>query len=86
MQVIWHNIRYAWWLLKKPFCVRLVVSTKVGLTSESVEGSALSFQSIDDIHSSDGLSFGMFGVGDSITDDIFEEDLEYSSSFFVDES
>ena len=40
------------------------------LTTESVEGSALSFQSIDDIHSGDSLSLGVLGVGDSITDDI----------------
>ena len=36
------------------------------LTSESVESSALSFQSIDDIHSGDGLSLcngvAVFGI------------------------
>ena len=56
------------------------------LTSESVEGSALSLQSIDDIHGGNGLPLGMFSVGDGISDDIFQEDLEDSSGFLVDQS
>ena len=52
--------------------IAVFLKREVGfLTSESVESSALSFQSIDDIHSGDGLSLGVLGVGDSITDDIF---------------
>ena len=56
------------------------------LTTESVEGSALSLQSIDDIHSGDGLPLGMFCIGDSITDDLFQEHLQDTSGFFVDET
>jgi hypothetical protein len=56
------------------------------LTSESVEGTSLTFEGIDDVHGSDSLPLGVLGVGDSITDDIFQEDLEDSSGFFVDES
>ena len=56
------------------------------LTSESVQGSSLSLESIDDIHGSHGLPLGMFSVGDSISDDILQEDLEDSSGFFVDQS
>jgi len=40
------------------------------LTAESVEGTALTLQGIDDIHGGDGLPLGVFGVGDGITDDI----------------
>ena len=32
---------------------------------------------MDNIHGSDGLPFGVFGVGDSIPDDVLKEDLEY---------
>jgi hypothetical protein len=34
---------------------------------------ALAFQSIDDVHGSDGLSLGVLCVGDGIADDIFKE-------------
>ncbi len=40
------------------------------LATETIEGSALPLQSIDDIHGGDGLPLSMLGVGDSITDDI----------------
>ena len=43
------------------------------LCAESVESSSLSLESIDDVHSSDGLSLGMLGVGDGISDDASEE-------------
>jgi hypothetical protein len=46
------------------------------LTTESIEGSALSLEGIDNIHGSDSLPLGVFSVGDSITDDILKEDLE----------
>ena len=52
----------------------LFLSRRLGasfLTAESVEGTALALQSVDDIHGGDGLSLGVLGVGDSITDDIF---------------
>ena len=56
------------------------------LTSESVQGASLPLESIDDIHGSDSLPLGVFGVGDSIPDDILKEDLEDSTSLLVDES
>jgi len=46
----------------------------------------LSLESVDDIESGDSLSLGVFGVGDSITDDVLKEDLENTSSLFVDEA
>merc|ERR1712141_338338 len=59
---------------------------KYFLTSESVESTSLSLQSIDDVHGSDGLPLGVFSVSDSITDDIFQEDLEDTSGFFIDQA
>jgi hypothetical protein len=46
----------------------------------------LTLKSIDDIERGDGLSLGVFRVGDCIADDAFKEDLEDTSSFFVDEA
>ena len=56
------------------------------LTAESVQSAALALQSVDDIHSSDSLPLGMLGVGDSITDDIFQENLEYTTGLLVDQA
>ena len=46
----------------------------------------MALQSIDDIHGSDGLSLGMLGVSDGISDDIFKEDLEDTAGLFIDEA
>ena len=56
------------------------------LTSESVEGAALTLQSIDDVHGSDGLSLGVLSVGDGISDDVLKEDLEDSTGLLIDET
>lgn len=56
------------------------------LTSEAVQGTSLSLQSIDDIHGRDRLSLGMLRVGDSVTDDVLQENLEDATSLFVDEA
>ena len=47
----------------------------VCLSTESVQGSSLAFQGVDNIESCDSLSLGMLGVGDSITDKVLKEDL-----------
>ena len=54
------------------------------LSAESVQGSSLTFQNVQNIEGCDKLSFGMLGVANSITDDIFQENLEDTSGFFVD--
>ena len=54
------------------------------LTTETVEGTALSLQSVDDIKRGDGLALGVLGVGDGITDDTLEEGLEDTTGLFVD--
>ena len=56
------------------------------LSTESVEGSSLTFQGVDNVESSDSLSLGMLGVSDGITDDVFQEDLEDTSGLFVDQA
>ena len=56
------------------------------LTSESVESTSLSLESVDDIHGSDGLPLGVLGVGDGISDDVLKEDLEDTTGLLVDEA
>ena len=56
------------------------------LTSESVEGTSLPLEGIDDIHSGDSLPLGVFGVGDGITDDVLKEDLEDTTGLLVDQA
>ena len=43
-------------------------------------------EGIDDIHGGDSLPLGVFGVGDSIPDDVLKEDLEDSTGLLIDES
>ncbi len=54
--------------------------------SETVEGSALSLEGVDDVEGGDGLPLGVLGVCDCIPDDVFQENLENSTGFFVDQS
>ena len=56
------------------------------LTSESVEGSSLSLQGIDDIHSGDSLPLGMLTVGHGIPNHVLQKDLQDTSSLLVDQS
>lgn len=56
------------------------------LGAESVQSSALSLESVDNVHGSDRLSLGMLSVGDCISNDVLQEDLEYAASFLVDQA
>ena len=56
------------------------------LTTEAVQGAALALQSIDHVHSSDGLALGMLRVGDCIPDNVLQEHLEHTSGLLVDET
>jgi hypothetical protein len=56
------------------------------LTSEAVESTALSLQSVYNIHGSDGLPLSMLGVGDGITDNIFQEYFKHTTSLFINET
>lgn len=56
------------------------------LCPEAIEGATLPFQGVDYIERSDGFSLGMFGICNRIPDDIFQEDLEHPTSFFVNQT
>ncbi|KER27175.1 hypothetical protein T265_05710 [Opisthorchis viverrini] len=60
--------------------------TEAELTTEAVESAALAFQGVHNVHSSDGLSLGMLGVGDGVTDDVLKEHLEDTASLLVDQT
>jgi hypothetical protein len=55
------------------------------LTSETVQGTSLPLQSVDDVHGGDGLPLGVFGVRDGITDYVFQKHLQHTTGFFVDQ-
>ena len=56
------------------------------LTSESVQGASLPLESIDNVHGCDGLSLGVLGVGDGVTDHVLQENLQNSTGLLVDEA
>jgi hypothetical protein len=41
------------------------------LDTETVEGSALSLERVDDVEGSDGLALGVLGVGDGVPDNVW---------------
>ena len=53
-------------------------------SAETVEGSALSLESVDDVESSDSLSLGVFGVHNGVADDVLEEGSENSAGLLID--
>jgi hypothetical protein len=60
--------------------------SEVALTSETVEGLSLTLEGIDNIHGSDSLAAGVLSVGNRVTDDVLEEDLQHTTSLFIDET
>ena len=60
-------------------------SAGIQLSSEAVEGPSLPLQGVHHIHGSHGLPFGVFSVGDGVTDDVLQEDLENTPGLLVDE-
>ena len=54
------------------------------LTTETVKGTALSLQGVDNVERCDGLSLGVLGVGDGVTDDTLEEGLQDTTGLLVD--
>lgn len=57
---------------------------RMRLAAETVEGTALSLEGVDNIEGGDGLALGVLGVGDGVTDDTLEEGLEDTAGLFVD--
>jgi len=56
------------------------------LTSESVQGTTLSFQCINDVHCGDGFSLGMLRVGDGVTDNVLQEHFQHPTCLLVDQA
>jgi hypothetical protein len=46
----------------------------------------LTLQGVDNIHSSDSLTTGVLSVGNRVPDNVLKENLEHTTSLFVDES
>jgi hypothetical protein len=61
-------------------------STKSHLSTKSIQCTSLSLQRVDYIHCCDRLALGVFTVCDCITDDVLQEDLEYTTGLFVDQT
>uniref|UniRef100_V5H359 Uncharacterized protein n=1 Tax=Anoplophora glabripennis TaxID=217634 RepID=V5H359_ANOGL len=62
------------------------MKNKSSSVTETVQGSTLSLQSVDDIQRSDGFSLCVLSVSDSVSDNVLQEGLENTSDFFVDQS
>ncbi|KAG8129683.1 hypothetical protein E2320_016338 [Naja naja] len=56
------------------------------LTTKSVQGTALAFQGIHNIHSSHRLPLGVLGVSHGIADDVFQKHLQHPASLLVDQA
>ena len=61
-------------------------SSRASSASEAVKSATLSLESVHHVHGRDRLSLGVLGVGDCVSDDVLEENLEDAPSFFVDET
>jgi len=53
------------------------------LTTETVEGTALALESVDNVKGGDGLALGVLSVGDSIANDALEEGLQDTTGLLV---
>ena len=58
----------------------------ISLASEAVQGATLPLEGIHNIHGSDCLPLGVFGVGDCITDDVLKENLQDAPGLLVNET
>ena len=56
------------------------------LFAETVQGAALAFLKVDDVHCCDGLPLGTLSVDDGVADDVLKEDLEGTPILLVDEA
>jgi hypothetical protein len=54
------------------------------LTTETVQGTALALEGVDDIEGGDRLALGVLGVRNSVTDNTLEEGLQDTTGLFVD--
>lgn len=61
-----------------------VEKSKSRLTTETVQGTALALEGVDNVEGGDGLALGVLSVGDGVTDDTLEEGLEDRAGLLVD--
>merc|ERR1719192_1218371 len=54
-------------------------------SSKAVESPALPLEGVHHVHGSHGLPLGVLGVGHRVPDHVLQEDLQYTTSLFVDE-
>ena len=85
----------SWRPLKEPFlfcCFHFPIGWRSNicrisfLSTESIQSTALTLESIDYVHSSDSLALGMLSVGDSITDHVLQEDFQDTAGLLVDQA
>lgn len=58
-----------------------IKSTKTAshLAAEAVKGASLALQSVNDVHGGHRLTLGVFGIGDSITNDVLKKYLRWEN-------
>lgn len=56
------------------------------LTSLTVQRLARALERIDNVECGDRLALRVLGIGDRVTDDVLEEDLEDATSFFINQT
>ncbi len=56
------------------------------LSSEAVQSASLSFQRVHDVHGGYGLSLGVLGVSNGITDHVLQKHLQHTASLLVDQT
>ncbi|XP_013366739.1 PREDICTED: uncharacterized protein LOC102013159 [Chinchilla lanigera] len=59
---------------------------KADSAAKAIQSAALAFERVDHVHGSDRLALSVLGVGDSVTDDVLQEHLQYTSRLLVDEA
>lgn len=55
------------------------IGRRRGLGTETVEGSSLSLEGVDDVERGDGLSLRVLGVGDGVSDDVWRSEAKTPS-------
>lgn len=65
-------------------CCKKESKKKKRLTTETVQGTALALEGVDDVERRDCLPLGVLSVGDGIADDALQERLEDATGLFVD--
>ena len=51
----------------------MMIGLKMRLSTETVKGSALPLESVDNVEGGDGLPLGVLSVGDRVSDDVLED-------------